>query len=1337
MAIIAALDTDDGSPRTELDSHADSPVVGSNVAIINYTGKYMNVSGFTENLGECKSIPVVDCAIAYDCTHQNKTYILRINNALYIKEMKVNLIPPFLMRLNGIKIDECPKFLATDPNDNTHSIFMEEYDIRIPLNLIGIISYFPSRKPERSEITNDQMIDLTPRYDDWDPHDKTYRDQEDSMVDFEGKIRPNKQLNQHSDDLRGDECHHQVSCTILSQVSNMLNVGELYRKIKGLGVSSVVSKDSRGSVIAEELSELWGISKERAEKTLHSTTQLMRRIPGHPSLTRRYKTNDRMIRYKRINTNIFMDTYFSAVKSTRGNTCAQLFVSEFNHVRIHPMKTRKEGVPHALKEYFKNVGVPKAIICDGAAEQVQGESRRICNQVSTKIKQLERDTPWANRAELFIRIVKNDIRRDMKKSNSPMKLWDYCAERRARIINSTYTDHARLNGMVPHTKMTGQPCDISEIAEFGWYEWVYYRDEPLGFPHPFEHLGRCLGPAENVGSAMSQWIMDIKGNVIPRQTFRKLTPSEIKSPIEEKKRVNFDDEVKSRHGDSINLPEDDINKLKDDQETVGRIDNELIYEVEDHPDLDQYINSIVRLPMNDETISNGIVISRDKRQNGMIYGKYNQNPLLDTRLYNVQFDDGTIKQYTANQISQNIHTNIDSEGDTHNRIEYILDHRKSGKAVKRESMEDDNKAKTIRRTTKGWYFNVRWGDGTESWEKLKDIKDSNPIEVAEYCFKNKLMDEPAISWWAPHIISKRNQVISKIKTRYRVANHKYGVLVPRNIDEAYQIDNSNGDNLWRNAIAKEMGNIMVAFRILEEGERAPPGYTKIECNLIFDVKMDFTRKARYVGRGDKVPKPLNSTYAGVVSRESVRIALAYAALNDLEVISADIMCAYLQAPCTEKYYIICGPEFGTENIGKHSIVVRSLYGTAAAGRDFRDHLRDCMWHMKYQPCHADPDLWMRQGIRDNGEEYWEYMLLYVDDALAIQEHAKRAIDELGKYFQIKEGSVGPPKLYLGGKISMVQLPNGVEAYAISTSRYVQEAVKNVENYVRQTNIEMPKRASTPMKNGYKPELDITPELSPTQAAYYQSLIGILRWTVELGRVDICCEVSMLASHVVLPRKGHLIAVIHIFAYLRNHHNARMVFDPTYPTINHVDFEVQNWRTTYDNMREETPDNMPAPKGKEFTMTAYVDADHAGDKVTRRSRTGFITYLNMAPIYWMSKKQGGVETSSFGSEFTALKHCTEYIRGLRYKLRMMGIPVNDPTYVYADNKSVLYNSTLPESTLKKKSNSIAYHYVREGVAKGEWMTTYINTKENPSDILTKPLFGGDLRNQLVRKILWDI
>ena len=117
-----------------------------------------------------------------------------------------------------------------------------------------------------------------------------------------------------------------------------------------------------------------------------------------------------------------------------------------------------------------------------------------------------------------------------------------------------------------------------------------------------------------------------------------------------------------------------------------------------------------------------------------------------------------------------------------------------------------------------------------------------------------------------------------------------------------------------------------------------------------------------------------------------------------------------------------------------------------------------------------------------------------------------------------------------------------------------------------------------------------------------------------------------------------------------------------------------------------------------------------------------------------KKQTSVESSSFGSEFTAMKQCTECLRGLRHKLRMMGIPVIGPAHVHGDNQSVLANTTIPDSTLKKKSQSIACHFVREGVAKNEWRTTHVNTHENPADLLTKPLPTGEKRHGFVRQIL---
>ena len=155
------------------------------------------------------------------------------------------------------------------------------------------------------------------------------------------------------------------------------------------------------------------------------------------------------------------------------------------------------------------------------------------------------------------------------------------------------------------------------------------------------------------------------------------------------------------------------------------------------------------------------------------------------------------------------------------------------------------------------------------------------------------------------------------------------------------------------------------------------------------------------------------------------------------------------------------------------------------------------------------------------------------------------------------------------------------------------------------------------------------------------------------------------------------------------------------------------------------------------MRGNVDADHAGDSVTQRSRTGYMVWLNCALIYWSSKKQTSVESSSFGSEFVALKQCCEYICGLRYKLRMFGIPVEGPTYIYGDNQSVLANTTIPESTLKKKSQSIAYHFVREGCSCDEWRTTYVNTHDNEADLLTKCLPAGEKRKGFVRKVLHHV
>ena len=352
-------------------------------------------------------------------------------------------------------------------------------------------------------------------------------------------------------------------------------------------------------------------------------------------------------------------------------------------------------------------------------------------------------------------------------------------------------------------------------------------------------------------------------------------------------------------------------------------------------------------------------------------------------------------------------------------------------------------------------------------------------------------------------------------------------------------------------------------------------------------------------------------------------------------------------------------------------------------------------------------------------------------------------NEIGKYFELKEASISPPKMYMGAGIRKVKLDNGVDAWAASSSQYIQTAAKNVEEYIEKSHNKwwlIPNKAETPMRLAYRPELDITEELSPSDASYYQLLIGKFRWIVELGHIDVCLEVSMMSLHFALPRRGHTEHVMQIFGYLKKYHNTELVFDPSDPTINEQDFERRDWAFSefgHVEGKEELPPNMPEPRGMGFTIVVKVDADHASDTVTRSSRTGILVYLICSLIHWWNKKQASIESFSFFAELIAMKQCCEYLRGLSYKLRMMGIPCDEPSRIYGDNQSVLANTTMPDSTLKKKSQSIAYHFVLEGSARGEWRTAYVNTHDNEADLLTKPLPNGEKRWKFVRNLLHHI
>eukprot|EP00957_Ditylum_brightwellii_P141400 10773628-Ditylum_brightwellii.AAC.1 len=147
-----------------------------------------------------------------------------------------------------------------------------------------------------------------------------------------------------------------------------------------------------------------------------------------------------------------------------------------------------------------------------------------------------------------------------------------------------------------------------------------------------------------------------------------------------------------------------------------------------------------------------------------------------------------------------------------------------------------------------------------------------------------------------------------------------------------------------------------------------------------------------------------------------------------------------------------------------------------------------------------------------------------------------------------------------------------------------------------------------MRASYRPEFDITHVLSLLNSASYQSLIGMLRWMVELERIDICLEVPMILSHLAIPREGHMAVVLRIFAHLRKYHNTELVFDSSDPVVDELAFEQQDWISSvfgHVQGKKEIPSNMPESSSIGFVVRAKVDVDHTGDTITRQSRTDFI------------------------------------------------------------------------------------------------------------------------------------
>ena len=346
---------------------------------------------------------------------------------------------------------------------------------------------------------------------------------------------------------------------------------------------------------------------------------------------------------------------------------------------------------------------------------------------------------------------------------------------------------------------------------------------------------------------------------------------------------------------------------------------------------------------------------------------------------------------------------------------------------------------------------------------------------------------------------------------------------------------------------------------------------------------------------------------------------------------------------------------------------------------------------------------------------------------------------IGEQFEIKNGEYGPPTTYLGAGISQVQLDDGSMCWSMESQKYVKAAIDTIRALLLEDGRELKggrgNRHHGPLPPSYRPELDETPMCDEEMASRFRQIIGIFRWAIELGRFDILTEVSLLSQYQASPRVGHLEALYLIANFLCRNPMRRIVFDPRTPTLDESVFIPGDWKDFYGDIVEEDPPDMPVPLGNAVSMACFVDADHAGNKVTRRSHTGIMIFLQNAPILAFSKRQNTCESSSYGSELVAMRIARDLVSALRIKLKCFGIPIVGPCSVFCDNMAVVKNTSIPESVLAKKHNAINYHIIREAVAAGIIRIGKEDTETNIADAFTK-LMDFSRKFKLLRPFMWE-
>jgi hypothetical protein len=583
------------------------------MAVLELKEERVNVFPFSDDYDAIQDVPIATVGTVWEDPRTGEIWFLVFNEALYFgSRLKESLLCPNQMRAAGIRIEDVP---VQFDSDSSHSIIIDGR-LQIPLEMHGVISHINTRLPTQEEIERYregslQSVELTSDTP-WEPYSEKFAQQEQvargtcAVSTVHGNTSPRSRLSHEEEekdeadaeeddyfpsDRRPYDPMSEARCiAVASRWAQSRDVIELAdeetlaeRLIAAMSIVSTdisadgldlrpddslltpsendrviaaMSSKERGPVITKELlARRWGIGLDTAHRTLTSTTQQGIRRVLHP-VERRYRTRQTHLRFPTLNTKFYTDTMFATVKSLRGNKCAQFFTNGAGYDAFYPLK-KEANAGDALNEFVRTIGVPKELVSDGAKAETQGDFYKVIQEYRIKQRTTEPYSPWQNRAEGGIREIKRGIRRATHRAQSPKRLWDYCGEWVAAIRRLTAHDIPALDGRVPAEVVEGSTPDISEYAQFDWYQYVWYYDPTVSFPADPRKLARWVGVAHDVGNPVTFWVLPASCKVIARSTVWGLTDDERNDPRIQAQIAELDASILEKIGDLISDTEID------------------------------------------------------------------------------------------------------------------------------------------------------------------------------------------------------------------------------------------------------------------------------------------------------------------------------------------------------------------------------------------------------------------------------------------------------------------------------------------------------------------------------------------------------------------------------------------------------------------------------------------------------------------------------------------------------------------------------------------------------------------------------------------------------------